>query len=479
MLFEEKGVLFRCFQFYVCALISGFWVSAMSGCAVGPNFEKPQADVPAAWSDANSTSAVTEELTQWWTTFGDPNLTSLVERAINSNLNLKLAESRIRQARAARGVVASGFWPSADLSASYSRGRASGSSPITELYQTGLDAIWEIDIFGGTRRSIEAANADLLTAIEDHRDVLITLTAEVALNYIDLRGLQQEIVIALNNLKAQQHSANLTRERFEGGFVSALDVANANALVASTASQIPVLRGAAQQTIYNIAILLGLEPSALLKELLPSSTIPVGPVEVPAGVPSDLLRRRPDIRRAEAQLHAETALVGVAVADLFPRFTLSGSYGYRDNQFDSLTEWRNRSWSFGPSASWQIFSAGRVRSNIELQKAVQEQSMIAYQQTVLTALQEVENALIASSTEFEHRSALIEVVAANRKAVELSTQLYIEGQADFLNVLVAQRALYSSEDALVQSNRNVSTNLVALYKALGGGWDISLEQTSD
>jgi len=463
----------------MCALISVFWISALSGCAVGPDFEKPQVDVPASWSDANSTSSVAEDLAHWWTTFGDPNLTSLIERAIKSNLNLKIAESRIRQARASRGVVASGFWPSANLSGSYSRGRASGSSPVTDLYQTGLDAIWEIDIFGGTRRGIEVADADILTAVEDHRNVLITLTAEVALNYIDLRGLQQEIVIAQDNLKAQQHSANLTKERFEGGFVSALDVANANALVASTASQIPVLQGAAHQTIYNIAILLGLEPSALLKELLPSSTIPVGPVEVPAGLPSDLLRRRPDIRRAEAQLHAQTALVGVAVADLFPRFTLSGSYGYRDTDFDSLTEWRNRSWSFGPSIGWQIFSAGKVRSNIELQKAVQEQSMIAYQQTVLTALQEVENALIASSTEFEHRSALIEVVAANRKAVELSTQLYIEGQADFLNVLVAQRALYSSEDALVQSNRNVSTNLVALYKALGGGWNIPSQQMAD
>ena len=479
MLFKDRGVLFRYFQFCTGVAILGFLISVLFGCAVGPNFKKPQPDVPDAWAGTALTSPVTQELARWWTTFGDPNLTSLIERAVNSNLDLKLAESRIRQARAARGVAASGFWPAADLTASYSRSRSSGSSPITELYQAGLDAIWEMDIFGGTRRNIETADADILAAVEDRRDVLITLTAEVALNYIDLRGFQQQIIIAQNNLKSQQHTADLTRERFEGGFVSALDVANANALVATTASQIPVLQSAAQQTIYNIGILLGLGPSALLKELLPNSTIPVGPAEVPAGIPSDLLRRRPDIRRVEAQLHAETALVGVAVADLFPRFTLSGSFGYRSSQFDSLTEWRNRLWSFGPSIDWQIFSAGRVRSNIELQKAIQEQSLIAYQQTVLTALQEVENALIASSTEFEHRSALIEAVAANRKAVDLSTQLYIEGQTDFLNVLQAQRSLYSSEDALVQSNRNVSTNLVALYKALGGGWDIQSQQTSD
>ncbi len=441
----------------------------MAGCAIGPNYKPSQTDVSGKWVGAAG-QAQAQNIAEWWTTFGDPNLTSLIERAVKSNLDLKQAETRIRQARAARGVVASGFWPAADLSGSLTRSR-SGAASASNLYQAGLDAIWELDIFGGVRRSIEAADADFQAALEDRCDVLVTLTAEVALNYIDLRGYQQQIIIAQNNLNAQRHSAELTRQRFEGGFVGALDVANANAQVATTASQIPLLEASVQQTIYSLSVLLGQQPAALLDELMPTSTIPAAPPSVPAGVPSDLLRRRPDIRRAEAQIHAETARIGVAVADLFPKVSLSGSAGFRDSKLNSLTDWKNRFWSFGPSIDLSIFSAGRVQSNIELQKAIQEQSFITYKQTVLTALQEVENALIASTKEQEHRDALIEAVANNRKAMELATKLYTEGQTDFLNVLSAQGALYSSEDALVQSNRTVSTNLVALYKALGGGWE--------
>jgi NodT family efflux transporter outer membrane factor (OMF) lipoprotein len=457
----------------VCVSILCFCLALLTGCAVGPNYKPPQTEVPGKWV-GSAGQAQAQNVAEWWTTFGDPNLTSLIERAVKSNLDLKQAQLRIRQARAARGVAASGFWPTADLTGSLKRSRTSGAASASNLYQAGLDAIWELDIFGGVRRNIEAAEADVQAALEDRRDVLVTLTAEVALNYIDLRGYQQQIIIAQNNLNAQRHSAELTRQRFEGGFVSSLDVANANAQVATTASQIPLLEASVQQTIYNMSVLLGQEPAALLDELMPTSKIPIvrlGGPTVPAGVPSDLLRRRPDIRRAEAQIHAETARIGVAVADLFPKVSLSGSAGFGNSKFNSLTDWKNRFWSFGPSIDLSIFSAGRVQSNIELQKAVQEQSFITYKQTVLTALQEVENALIASTKEQEHRDALIEAVANNRKAMELATKLYTEGQTDFLNVLTAQGALYSSEDALVRSNRTVSTNLVALYKALGGGWE--------
>jgi outer membrane protein, multidrug efflux system len=467
----NRPILFR-FLKPVRLSILCFCLTLLTGCTVGPNYKPSQTDVSGKWV-GSAGQAQAQNIAEWWTTFGDPNLTSLIERAVKSNLDLKQAQLRIRQARAARGVVASGFWPAADLSGSLTRSR-SGAAPASNLYQAGLDAIWELDIFGGVRRSIEAAEADVQAALEDRRDVLVTLTAEVALNYIDLRGYQQQIIIAQNNLNAQRHSAELTRQRFEGGFVGALDVANANAQVATTASQIPLLEASVWQTIYSLSVLLGQQPAALLDELLPASTIPairLGGPTVPAGVPSDLLRRRPDIRRAEAQIHAETARIGVAVADLFPKVSLSGSVSFRDSKFSSLTDGKNRFWSFGPSIALPIFSAGRIQSNIELQKAVQEQSFITYKQTVLTALQEVENALIASTKEQEHRDALTEAVANNRKAMELATKLYTEGQTDFLNVLTAQGALYSSEDALVRSNRTVSTNLVALYKALGGGWE--------
>jgi outer membrane protein TolC len=472
----------------------------LAGCKVGPDFQPPQTQVPNEWVGPvpPPPTAAEQDLAEWWTVFDDPTLTSLVERAIQSNLDLRLAEARVRQARAARGVAASGLGPTLDATGSY---RRSGDAIRTaDLYQTGFDAAWELDIFGGTRRSIEAATANLEAAVDARLNTLVTLTAEVALNYISLRSFQEQIAIAQRNLKAQQHSAELTKQRFQGGLVSGLDVANAEAQVASTAAQIPSLEQSAQQAFYSLSFLLGLEPGALLAELTPAEAIPAAPparVEgvppsnrgqdardtlapagripaappaVPVGVPSELLRRRPDIRQAEAEIRAATAEIGVATADLFPRFSLTGNLSTQGSKFSSLTDWSNRFWSIGPSASWTLFATGRIRSNIEVQKALQEQSLIIYRQTVLTALQDVENALIASAKEQEHYRLLTEAVAANRRAVDLSTKLYTQGQTDFLNVLQAQGSLYLSETALALSARTLATNLVALYKALGGGW---------
>jgi NodT family efflux transporter outer membrane factor (OMF) lipoprotein len=442
---------------------------------VGPNYHPPQVSVPSAWVSAPGQKTAAANLVQWWTVFDDPNLTSLINRAVVTNLDLKQAESRIRQARAARRIVSAGLWPTIDATGSYSHNQSAGSSRTAptryDLWQSGLDAVWELDIFGGTRRAVEAAEADIQAAVEDRRDVLVTLAGEVALNYIELRGYQQEVVIAQNNLEAQQRTAALTRKRFNAGLVGALDVANADALVGNTSSQIPVLQTSANQAIYNLSVLLGCEPGFLLKELSPVSAIPVTPPAIPAELPSALLRRRPDIRRAEVQIHAATARIGVATADLFPKFNLTGSAGYRSNALDTLVNSGYSFWSLGPSVDWQIFNADSVRANIEVQKALEEQSVLAYQQTVLTALQDVENALTAYSNEQERHKALEDTAIANRKAVELAVQLYSQGQTDFLSVLDSQRSLFASEDSLVQSTRNLSTDLVSLYKALGGGWD--------
>jgi len=464
----------------------------MAGCAVGPDFQPPQVQVPDAWygpttmPSEESAASVERNVAEWWKVFQDPTLTSLVERAIESNLNMKLAEARIRQAQAARRRDLSGIGPTVSATGSFRRSSSfvTTTSPvgpgaseskteevISNQYEAGFDAIWELDIFGGVRRGVEAADADLQASVETHRDVMITLAAEVARNYIDLCAFQQRVAVARQNLKAQQHSAELTRQRFQAGFVSRLDVANADAQVATTSAQIPLLEASSRQAIYNLSVLLGHEPAALMQELSAASDIPAAPPSVPVGVPSELLRRRPDIRQAEAEIHAATARIGVATADLFPKVILSGSIGYRASDLDSWFDRISRLWSFGPAVSWQIFDASRIRSNIEVQKALEEQSVIAYQQTVLAALQEVENMLIASAKEQEHRKALAEAVAANQKAVELATELYTQGQTDFLNVLQAQRSLYVSEDALAQSTRTVSTNLVALCKALGGGWE--------
>ena len=451
----------------------------VSGCMVGPDYHSPTVRVPTEWvgvakiPDAQPPIATAQQadLTQWWRQFNDSILTTLVEEAAKTNLDLQIAEARLRQARAARGIAIGGLWPGATASAGYQRFRAAGitSGDQQDLYQAGLDAVWELDLFGGQRRNVEAADANIQAAIESIRDVQVSIIAEVALDYIQLRGYQQEIVIAQNNLKAQKHTADITRKRFKVGFASGLDVANADSNVAMTESQIPVFEIAARQSIYALSVLLARLPAELLIQLSPTGNLPSVPAQVPAGLPSDLLRRRPDIRASEAQLHASTAQIGVAIADFFPKFSLTGNMSWNSNLLSTWWSGSSFSYSFGPAVVWPIFQGGAIVSNVRLQEALRDQAFIMYQKAVLAAFQDVENALIAFAKEQQHRKALNDAVIANRKAVNLSLQLYTEGQVDFLNVLNAQRSLYASEDALVQSERNIATDLIALYKALGGG----------
>lgn len=476
---------------------SRLWILAcffimVAGCAVGPDYHPPKTEVPSDWdgqaavtaAQASKTSTDPVELVEWWQAFEDPTLTSLIEMAIRANLDLRQAEARIRQARAARVVAGAPLWPQADASAVYERSQSSSAAVgpaggtaiatargVRELFQVGLDASWELDIFGGTRRNLEAATADLRAAVEDRRDVLITLAGDVGTNYLNLRGFQQQIAIARKNLEAQKKTADITHRRFEAGFVSRLDVANADAQVATTEAAIPRLEASARAAIYSLGVLLGREPAVLAKELSQAAPIPPVPPEIPVGLPSELVRRRPDIRRAEAQVHAATARIGVAAADLFPRFFLTGSVGISSTDLNRLGNVGNsRFWSFGPSVVWPIFAGGRIRGNIEVQDAIQEQALLAYQKTVLTALRDVETALVAYAKEQEHRNSLAAAVASNRQAVDLAMQLYVAGRTDFLNVLNAQRSLFLTEDALTQSTLTLGTNLIALYKALGGGW---------
>jgi NodT family efflux transporter outer membrane factor (OMF) lipoprotein len=446
---------------------------------MGPDFQRPETKVSSQWLGqapmARETASPEEQsLAQWWTIFNDPQLTSLMERAMQANLDLRMAESRIRQSRAALGIAGADLGPTVDTSASYRRSRTPGSggsgAVTTNFYIMGFDAGWEIDLFGGVRRGVEAAGADLDTAVESRRDLLVSLSAEVASNYLNLRSLQQRLTIARNNLSAQEHSTGLTRQRFGAGFVGKLDVVRSEALAATIAGQIPLLEAQIRQTIFGLSLLLGGEPSTLLAELTPDAALPMALATVPLGLPSDLLLRRPDIRRAEAKIHAATARIGVAKADLFPKFTISGALGLQNNTFNSLFNQASTAWSLGPSLNWPLFDMGRSRANLELKKAVQEEELLGYEQTVLGALQEVENALVAATKEEEHRQNLAQVVTANRTAVDLATALYTAGESDFLALLDAQRSLYVSEEALAQSSGTVSINLVALFKALGGGW---------
>jgi len=476
-------------HFVLCSLLA-LGLAMLAGCAVGPKYRAPEAKTPATWDGQTAVTAALPsktttdpvKLVTWWQAFDDPTLSSLMERAIRANLDVRQAEARVRQARAARGVAGAPLWPQVDASALYQRSRGSSEAAgggaiatvrgVRELFQVGLDASWELDIFGGTRRGIEAATADLRAAVEDRRDVLVTLAGEVGTNYLNLRGFQQQIAIARKNLAAQKKTADITHRRFEAGFVSRLDVANADAQVATTEAQIPLLEASARSAIYSLGVLLGRQPAALAEELSKEAPIPPNPPEVPVGLPSELIRRRPDIRRAEAQVHAATARIGVATADLFPRFFLTGSYGLSSSDLSRLGNLAtSKFWSFGPSVSWPVFAGGRIRANIEVQNALQEQALIEYQKTVLTALQDVETALVAYAKEQEHNKSLAIAVSSNRQAVDLAMQRYVAGKTDFLSVLDAQRSLFATEDALTLSTRTLGTNLIALYKALGGGWE--------
>jgi NodT family efflux transporter outer membrane factor (OMF) lipoprotein len=448
----------------------------VAGCMVGPDYHPPATSAPAAWAGitnvlTNAASIATTnagDLARWWEKFGDPKLSALVQEALRTNLDVQLAQARLRQARAARGVVAGGLWPGLTGTAAYARTGAGGVSQNS--YQAGLDALWELDIFGGIRRNLESANANIQAARENIRDVQVTLISEVAVNYIQLRSFQEQIDIANENLKSEQHTADLTRQKLRVGFVSGLDLANANAQVATTASAIPVLQISLQQNIYALSVLLARPPADLLDDLSKSGPVPLTPPDVPVGLPSDLLRRRPDIREAEAQLHAATAQIGVAVSALFPQFSLTGSV---NAESDLLRDWfagSSRLWNVGPSMTWPIFQGGSLVSNIRVQEALRDQAGITYRKTVLSALQDVENGLIAFAKEWEHRKVLNDAVNYNRRALDLSTQLYTQGTTDFLSVLDAERSLFASQTALAQSKAAISTDLVALYKALGGGW---------
>jgi outer membrane protein, multidrug efflux system len=467
-------------SFSVLLVAVGLGVSILGGCMVGPDFHPPQPTVPNAWVGASktptepSTAAVQPELSQWWRQFDDPVLTSLVDEALKTNLDLKIAEARLREARATRGITVGGLLPTVTASGSHLRGHTAGVTPDDlhqSYFQTGFDTVWELDLFGGQRRNVESASANIQAATENLRDTQVSLIAEVALNYIQLRGYQQELVIAQNNLKSQEHTADITHKLLNVGFSSALDAANADSDVATTESQLPVFESEAKQSIYALSVLLARLPGDLLEQLSPTGSLPRVPIQVPVGLPSDLLRRRPDIRMSEAQLHAATAQIGVAVADFFPTFSLTGTLSWSSSQLSTLWTKANRSFAAGPAVSWPIFQGGATMSNVRLQEALRDESFITYQKTVLAAFQDVENALIAFDKEQQHHKSLNDAVAANRKAVDLSGQLYSAGLTDFLNVLNAQRSLYSSEDALVQSERSIVTDLIALYKALGGGWE--------
>jgi NodT family efflux transporter outer membrane factor (OMF) lipoprotein len=442
---------------------------ALPGCAVGPDYRPPALAVPPAWSEAAPAAQAdaAEALAVWWTRFGDARLDALVARALAANLELRVADARVREARALRRIAAAPLLPRLDAGADGSL----GTGATTDLGLAGLDAIWEVDVFGGARRSLEAAEADLAATVADRRDLLVVLLGELARSYVELRGFQRRIDAVERNLASQRETRELTEAQLRVGLASDLDVERARALTANTAAELPPLDAALRASMHRIAVLVGQPPAALAAELAAEGPLPAAPGALVVGVPADLLRRRPDLARAERELAAATARIGEAKADLYPRFTLTGSVGLRSEDLKQLLGSDSSFAAIGPNVVWPIFAAGRIRANVEVQDARTEQALARYEQALLRALEQVENALVSHAREQLRRRELEDAVDANREAVELARRLYANGLGGFLDVLDAERSLLLSESRLVESETAVSTSLVTLYVALGGGWE--------
>ncbi|MBN2232465.1 MAG: efflux transporter outer membrane subunit [Deltaproteobacteria bacterium] len=450
----------------------------LQGCAmVGPDYVPRRPAAPAQWRagelDGLRPLPAAATLAAWWAVLDDPLLAELEERATQGNLGLREALARVREARALRGVSAAKLWPELDAAGSAVNRRDSentGAGGEYELYAAGFDAGWEIDVFGGRRRAVEAADADLAAEIEQLRDVLVSVAAEVALNYIGVRTFQTRLAVADANLADQRQTYELNRSRHEAGLLDELAVQQARYNLEHTRSRIPALRAGLTAAKNRLAVLAGAPPGSIDALLTESRPVPVPPVTVAVGVPAETLRRRPDIRAAERRLAAQTARIGVATADLYPKFRLLGSIGLESLQPADLPEGAGRAWGIGPSVSWRIFDAGAIRRNIDVQTARQEQALTRYEAAVLRALEEVENALVHYAREQLRRDALAAATAAAERAVLLARDRYRAGLEDFGNVLDAQRSLLSFQDELAVSEGTVTANLVRLYKALGGGW---------
>lgn len=455
----------------------------LGGCAaVGPNYERPVLEAPTQWTEGREQAEAAPALDQlaWWKAFGDPVLNSLLEQAARTNLDLEQARARIVQARAAHTVASAAALPAVNVSGSVTRSDNSNNitaiSPLaattgpSTVYKAGFDASWEIDIFGGVRRSIEAAQARVDASVEDLRATLLTLLGDVATNYADLRANQEQLAIARRNVEAQQQTVNVTRERYRLGLTSYLDVAQAEAQKATTESDIPTLEAAIKQSIHRLGILLGREPNTLKPELSAARLIPKPEGVIATGLPSELLARRPDLRRAERQLAAASADIGVATAELYPRFDLSFGLGLQSSSASKFLEVSSRYWSIVPGVSAPLFDAGKARATIEGRRAVYDETLAKYRSTFNSALEDVENALAAYYAEQARRRVLVESVRANEDAVALANERYRKGLTSFLDVLVAERSLYGAQTSLSRSDANLLIDLISLYKALGGGW---------
>jgi len=491
------------------AYVSRFTLSALAlalvGCSVGPDYQAPQAKTPSAYNDVNhpkknpadSIALSSQPSPLWWKSFKDPQLDSLIDRAIAGNISLQQAVLRIAGARE-QVTQAKGAWmPSVNASAKATRqqlglrgelestgaqGKIDALSPEAasaidtatdpiNIYQGSFDASWELDLFGGTRRSVEMADAQTQSSVESRNDALVSLQAEVARTYLQLRGAQTVLAAIQTQIDVAQQTLELTQSQAQHGLAPQLDVENSRAQLGSLRAQLPQYESQQRQAMNGLAVLLGQLPGALDGALTQFKPLPPIPAVVAVGVPSELARRRPDVRKAEADLHAATANIGVSVAQLFPSISLTGQFGMRNSDSGYLTDWSSHFYSFGPQVSIPIFQGGRLVSSVRLSRAQQANAVLSYRQTVLTALQDVDNALVNYRTDQDRVNGLEESANALQTSFELATDGYKKGLSSFINVLDAQRQLAQARQQSAEAKVQTSTDLVTLYKSLGGGWE--------
>jgi NodT family efflux transporter outer membrane factor (OMF) lipoprotein len=480
---------YRCICFLSCFTL-------LSACAAGPSFEPPEPRLPERWQGASATSTPGDVQldAQWWKHFDDARLDALIEQARRNNLDLRAAALRVAEARLQRSIASGARWPAVSAQAGYRRQRESEHGVSTRLihvigapenrdeiidalaepfdvYQAGFDASWELDLWGGVRRAVEAADATIEASNAQLHDADLTLIAEVARTYLELLGTRDLLRIARDDVAAGTAQLELTRFRVDGGLVTDLDLTAQQAEVANTRAQIPALEQREAQLRNTLALLLGADPNSMNEATAADAVLPSLP-SFSTGVPSELARRRPDIREAEARLHAATAEIGVAVADLYPRVSLTGSFVHQSLEASDFSAWGARQWSIGPSISVPIFQAGRLRSVVELRKVQQQRAAIEYQRTVLNAWHEIENALSAYAAEQRRNDEIRQVLNASRDAYDIAHTRYEHGLTNHLIDLDAHRTWLQAQRAHSDSNTQLAVQLVALCKALGGGWQL-------
>lgn len=451
----------------------------LSGCAVGPDYKGPPAvTLPTQWANEAHRAKAGGNIGRWWLRLRDPLLTRLVGEAVEANPSVARAKASVREARATLAQTAAGLFPSISGSGSVTdnkTGSVGASDGVVEtapyaLYQAGFDASWELDIFGGTQRNVEAALRSTQSAEDDLRYSLVTLLGDVASYYVDARGYQARIALTQRTAASQRDTERLTRAKYQAGSATAVDLAKASAQAASTEANIPSYEAALAADVHRLSILLGRPPGAISSLLTKSAPVPAPRMPLPTGIPADLLVSRPDVASAERKLAQATAKIGAAEADRYPSVSLTGSVGSSAFRMGDLAKYSSVSWSVGPSLSIPVFDAGKRYAAVRIAEALRDEAFATFHSTLLSALEDVENALVSLSRE-RVRAAKLEESAKNyREAARLSRSLFESGSANFLDVLDAERSLYSAEDSLIQSRVSIAKDYVSLAKAFGGGW---------